>query len=239
MKKTMVWLAAFLLVGTFQVQAQDLNEILDNYFEAMGLENMGKLENSITHMKLSQAGQEMPMKIYRKGQEKLRTEVSMAGMEMITVINGDKGWMINPMMGSKTAQPLPEAQLEQARKQNGDMGGPLYNWEEKGYKVELLGTDDLDGTEVYKIKLQMDADEEPSTLYMDAENYLILRMDSKADMMGQELNIVTSFSNFKKVKGVLMAHSIESDMGMMKSSMTVEKIETDVELDDKLFAKPE
>jgi len=235
----MVWLAAFLLVGTFQVQAQELDEVLENYFEAMGLENMDKMENSITHMKLSQAGQEMPMIIYRKGKEKLRTEVSMGGMEMVTVINGNQGWMINPMMGSKTAQPLPEAQLEQTRKQSGDMGGPLYNWEEKGYKVELLGTDDLDGTEVYKIKLQMEEDEEPATLYMDAENYVILRMDSKVNMQGQQLNIVTSFSNFKKVKGVVMAHSIESDMGMMKSTMTVEKIDTDSKIDDKLFEKPE
>lgn len=165
----------------------------------MGLEHMDKMENSITHMKLSQMGQEMPMVIYRKGKDKLRTEVSAAGMEMITVINGDKGWMINPIMGSKTAQPLPEAQLEQSRKQSGDMGGPLYNWKEKGYKVELLGTDDLDGTEVYKIKLQMEEDEEPATIYMDTDNYVILRMDSKANMQGQELNIVTSFSNFKKV----------------------------------------
>jgi len=126
-------------------------------------------------------------------------------------------------------------------KEQAQFEGKLVNYKEKGSTVELLGKDDLEGTEIYKIRLT-DKDSAISTYYIDAKSYLVLKQDDKRKVKEKEINMETTLGDYKAEDGYIMPHSIEtkSDAGMMGSQkVTIDKVEFNVPVDDSIFTMPE
>ena len=63
---------------------------------------------------MSQMGMSMDMTIIEKVPDKIKTVITFSEMEIVTVVNGDKGYMINPMMGSSEPVPLKAEQISQS-----------------------------------------------------------------------------------------------------------------------------
>jgi hypothetical protein len=145
--------------------------------------------------------------------------------------------MINPMMGTSDPQDLPEMQVKQMKEQ-GDLDGTLYNWEEKGHKLVYLGTDEMEGTEIYKLELTK-ADGDVNIYFLDVDSYLILKVTSKIQYQGSEMEIETVFSNYKEVDGMIMPFNIDILMGGQPvNQIVMEEIVFDVEVDDAIFERP-
>ena len=102
-----------------------------------------------------------------------------------------------------------------------DIAGPLVDYAAKGHKVELLGKEDVDGTECYKIKVTL-AGGKDETYYIDPASNMIIRIKKIQKANGQEQEIQSDFSDYKEVGGVKMAHSIGLPFGtMLLSSIKV------------------
>lgn len=228
---------AALFLSAFSLQAQNLDEILKKHFEVTGAKKAEEIKSMVITAKTSAMGMAMPMVVKSKPKEnKVYTEVSVQGMKIITVINGDEGWMINPMQGNKP-QPLTKEQLDASKKQY-DGGNPLLNYKEEGHTVELKGKEDLEGVEVYKIFLK-EKDGTEVMSYMDAENYVIIKTESKVTVDGKVVESSMEYSDFKEVTdGIVMATSMTVPTPMGKAVTTFEKIEIDVDIDDSVFEKP-
>ena len=234
MKRTFL-LAALMLFALISTQAQSLDKVLDSYYKANGLDKIADVKTFDIEAKVSVMGMEMPMHIRVKNPDKFRVDMEMMGQKTTSAFDGENGWMINPMMGAGV-QDLEGAQLKQAMGQ-ADMEGALYNYKAKGSNIEMLGKVDADGAEAYKLKLT-DKDGAVQTYYINADDYMISKVESKAEAMGQSMDIVTKMVEYKDVKGIKMASKMEIEMPMGKQSVVMEEIKIDEPIDDTIFEKP-
>jgi outer membrane lipoprotein-sorting protein len=217
--------------------AQDLDKILDKHFETIGQKKLLKVKTMQATGKAVMMGMDSPFKMISKRPNKIQVTVEFQGAKIIQAYDGETAWMINPMMGS--ADPMdvtgPEAD---GLIESGDLDGQLWNYKEKGHTLELEGTEEVDGSEAYVLKLTK-KNGNIDYYYMETESYLILKLKSKTMMNGSETEAEGLFSNYQDVDGYIMAFTIEQKYGG-QTAMTImmDEIKTNVEVDDSIFSKP-
>lgn len=236
MKKSIFTLIVFFIISSVSViQAQNLKEVLDKHFDAIGQDKLAKVETYAVKAKVSQSGMEIPMEMKMKKPNKFRMEMDMMGQKMIQVYNGEKGWVVAPWISSEP-QELTGAELEQAMAQ-ADIDGELYNYEKKGHQLELIGKEMVDGTEMYNLKLT-DKNDGVKNYYIDAETYLIKQVKAKAVSMGQEMNVTQKLEDYKDFDGIKLATKIVSSTPMGDAEILMEEIKLDPAIEDSIFEKP-
>jgi hypothetical protein len=142
-----------------------------------------------------------------------------------------------PFGGSSDPEKMTGEDLEGMSEQ-ADFDGPLIDYKEKGHTVELLGTEEVDGTDAYKLKLTL-ANGSENTLYLDTEYCLEMKTVSKREVQGMSIEIEQILSDYKEVAGTMMAHSMSQTMqGQPGPSLTFETVTANVEIDSGRFAMP-
>ncbi|HYW94297.1 MAG TPA: outer membrane lipoprotein-sorting protein [Bacteroidales bacterium] len=238
MKKMISSLAMILFIGSFAVQAQNLNKILDDYYDAVGMKKLLNTTTIVMKGNIVQMNMDLPMTMYRKRPNKMRMEAVIQGNKFVQAYNGKDGWAIMPWTGSTDPQPLTDDQVK-LLEQEADIEGDLYNWKEKGFEVTLEGSDEMEGTPVYKIKVVKPSGNE-YTYYLDKDNNVVLREDARVKVQGTPIESATYYSNFKSVDGMIMPFSIESKMnGQVTSQITIDSVEVNQDIDDSMFDMPE
>lgn len=238
MKKRLISLLAMTVFVMGTLPAQDLQEILDSHFEAIGQENLLGVKTLVaTGMALTQ-GMELPFKYISKRPNKAYLEVEIEGAKMIQAFDGENGWMIAPWTGSADPIDLTGPDLR-GLKDMADMDGALWNYKEKGHTVELVGKEDMEGSEVYVLKVtKKEGDIE--NYYMDAENFVVLKVKTKSIVNGSEVETEALMSNFQEVDGYITAFTVEQRFdGQVGMTMNTKEINKNVEIDDSMFSKPE
>jgi outer membrane lipoprotein-sorting protein len=229
-------LLSFIII--INVNAQTVDEILEEHFAVIGQDKMLQMNTFSTKGKIIQGQVEIPFTSYHKRPMYFRSEASFQGMEIISVFDGESGWSINPFAGATDPQPMTAEQLDRMELQ-ADFDGMFYNYSEKGYKVELMETEEVDDIETYVLKLTR-PNGDIITTYIDSENYVILKAKSKMIVQDVETEMENIFSNYKYNNEILSAHSIETQReGQTIMQMIFEEITYDVEIPDSLFAMPE
>src|SRR5271157_2304808 len=156
MKSKLILIITGFLFGSYSGWAQEakLDDILTAYYKAIGIEKMKDWQTISSSGKTIAMGVEYPFKFYQKRPGKIRIEAEIQGMKMIQAFDGNQGWTITPWSGSSDPQDMTADETKEMKHQ-ADPEGALYNWKEKGHKAELIDKEDLEGSQVYKIKLIM------------------------------------------------------------------------------------
>ncbi len=97
--KKLIFIMAGLIVMSV-ISAQSLDEIVKKYTEANKLDKVASLKTIKITANLSVMGMEMPMVMYMKNPNKIKSVTSFNGQDMINVFDGVKGYSVNPMTGS-------------------------------------------------------------------------------------------------------------------------------------------
>lgn len=215
--------------------AQSLNEVLDMHFKASGQDKLMAAQSFYIKAKVSQMGMEMPMEMKIKKPEKFIVSIDLQGQKIITAFDGEKGWMINPMMGTEP-QELAGDQLAQARQQV-DMEGELFNYEAKGHSAELAGKVNVDGKEMYRIKLTT-KDGNTKDYFIDVATNLVSKVKSKVSAQGQTVDVEQVMSDYKTIDGITMAMKIESKTPMGNAVILMEEVKMNETFDDSVFKQP-
>lgn len=227
---------AFIAVGN--LSAITLEEILAKNLEARG--GLSKIKAIKTYtvdgtMTMAQ-GMDLSFTQSMKRPMKYRMDMSFQGMSMITAFDGTTAWSKNPMAGNKVEK-APESEVKRMAEQ-ADLDGVLVNSKDKGYKLELVGPEDIDGSTAYKIKVT-DKDNEVSHLFIDAITWLEVMWSKNLSMMGQEADVEILFSNYQAVAGVQMAMLMEiRSEGQTIMSMTYSNPKVNEPISDERFAYP-
>ena len=219
--------------GTAQENKRD--EILSRHFEAVGQEKLEEVKTVKMHGKTQTQGREFEFTMYMKEPNKIRNEVPMQGQKMIQVFDGENGWMIAPWM-SPEPQDLSGIQLEQFKK-SGNIQGHLYEWKKNGHQLEYLGKDEMEGTPVHVLKLTK-KDGDVMVYYLDESTYIPLKQTTKTTFNDQEIETQTYFSNYKMINGIAMPMSMKNSAAQFSSEITIDSIQINVDIPDKLFEKP-
>jgi outer membrane lipoprotein-sorting protein len=182
---------------------------------------------------------EMPFTVEFKQPDKVRLEFVMQGMTAIQAYDGEVGWAVLPFMGKTEPEEMAEDQVKQLKNQ-ADFKGPLVDYKTKGNTVELLGTEEVDGTPAYKLKVTR-ADGDVDILYLDEEYFVEFKSEVTREVQGQEMTITTDIGDYKEVDGLLFPHSMDMAFGggEVQQTVTINSIETGVELPDDRFSMPE
>jgi len=236
MKKLISFTFTIIITAFFTVvQGQNLSEILDQHFSVVGQEKLIKIKTFTIHGKIVQMGTEFSFVQKMKVPDKFRMEANIQGQLMVQAYDGENGWFIAPWIGTDT-QDLTGQQLEQTKDQL-NFEGDLYNWEEKGHKVEYIGTEDMEGTEVYKIKLTKKEGNE-IFYYIDSEEYNILKEARKMTVQGNEMEIESFPGNYEVFDGIMFPMSVKVNTMGQETEILFDSVKFDLELDDSIFVRP-
>ncbi|MCX6246963.1 MAG: hypothetical protein NTW10_04450 [Bacteroidetes bacterium] len=239
MKKFILLNVVMISILSFSGSAQEINldTLLNRYYKAGGLAKLKDWKSFAMYGKSTNQGMEFPVTIFMKRPEKMRVEVEIQGNKMLQVVNGEVGWTVMPWSGTTDPQDMTADEIR-AMKDQTDFEGPLYNWKEKGNKVELIGKEDMEGSQVYKVKVTR-ANGNIETDFIDAENYISLKVSSVVKFQGNDVESDTYPGNYKDVDGVMMPFSIENkSKGVSISHVMIDRYEVNKEMDDNLFVKP-
>jgi hypothetical protein len=143
----------FLFAFSFSANSQTVDEVINKHIAAMGgLDKVMGIKTLKVTGTFSGMGAEIPVSMTIKRDHKFRMDLSFQGMTMVQACDGTTGWSINPFSGKKDAEKMTAEELKEAI-ENSEFEGKLFNYKEKGSKVELMGKEDMEGSEAYKIKV--------------------------------------------------------------------------------------
>lgn len=226
-----------LFMGSCFLYGQGLDEVLQQYFKTIGQDKLITVQTTIMKGKSVQMGMETPFTTITKRPDKFRLEVDIQGQMMIQAFDGEKGWLVAPWTGTTDAQEIPAEQTRFMKWQS-DIDGFLYNYKERGLTTELIGKEDMEGTEVFKIK-QTNPEGDIFTYYLDAENFVILKSEIITKLMGNEIKQEGYNSNFREVDGMIFPFSIENrTQGQVANQVVVDTIIFNQQVNDSIFVMP-
>ena len=230
------------------INAQSLDEIIDNYFENTGgRDQWEKLEGLKLSAKINQMGMEIPLDIVQLKSGKQLTEINFQGQSIKQgVFDGNVLWSIN-MMTQKPEKSDQET-TDNVKREMGDFPDPFLNYKDKGYVAELIGKEEIDGAECFKIKLTkkplvIDGNEveNVSFYFFDTENFVPIVVHSEiksGPMKGQVSEI--KMSDYQEVEGLYFPFSMVQGLkGQEGQTITFDQISINPEIEDSEFDFPE
>jgi len=223
------------LTGFNISRAQTADDIVNKYVEAVGgKDKLAQIKTKTVEGSTQVMGNEGASTINIVDGVGYKVNSEINGQTFITVFTDKGGWQVNPYAGAATPTPLPDEIYKQGKSAL-DINGPIYNYASKGTKVELLGKEGND----YKLKVTS-KDSVEVTVYIDGTTYYMTKATTSASMMGQTMEVTSTFSNFKKDDtGLVFPYSVEiSYGGQFNVATTVKKIEINKPIDVAIFAMP-
>jgi outer membrane lipoprotein-sorting protein len=230
-------LAAF----TPRSSAQSAEELVAKVLEARGgAEKIKAIHSQKVVGKISFGpSAEGPFTVEFERPGKMHMEMSVAGQSIVRVYDGKSaGWVINPFSPNKDVQPMSAEELSGIADES-DFDGPLLDYQSKGNHIELVGKDEVEGKQVYRLKLT-NKNGEARTYFFDASTYLLTKWEGQRKAEDQVLLVETFFRDYRTVNGLKFAFEIDSDSPGMaqQQKITIDKIEINPAINEARFGKP-
>src|SRR5262245_9745769 len=243
MLKRVVLLATALLTLPASLPSQTVDEIIAKYAQRIGGAERLRGVTSVrrTGKFIGGGGFEAKLEFVSARPNKVREEMTLGGMTGVNAYDGKTGWKIEPWGGKKDPEALGEDETK-GIVEDAEFIDPLLNYKEEGNKAEFLGLDQLEGTDVYKLKLTLASNGDVRTYYLDQDSGVPIKYEVKRTVRGAEREFEVELGDYKEVKGVFFPFSFaigaKGSTSADKSQYAWERIETNVTIDDARFAKP-
>ena len=172
------------------------------------------------------SGQKIPLTFYAVNKVAERTEFTFNGMTGYNILTKDSGYNFSPFAGQISPENMTPDDVKLSQDEL-DLPGVLVDYKSKGYTIELLENDDVDGVDAIQLKINVTS-HKTLFYFIDPSNYYIIRKKSVTISNGQENSNTTDFYNFKKTKeGVLFPYTFDN--------ITYDSIDLNVPIDPQLF----
>lgn len=229
--------------------SQTADEIIDKYIELSGGQKQWSNIHSMKIIgKANAIAQSMELPFVRIMDKEGRqiTTLNYNGMDYISLAyDGEKAWGSNQVM-ELTLKGSDET--HNAKIQAADFPFPGFDWKKRGYKASYLGETKIDSINTYHVRLikqpQMSNGkkvENVADLYFSTENYmpiLVETIDNSGFNKGKTMK--SYLKDYKRVDGYLYPFTTEMqyDEDTPFQIITTEKVEWNLEFDDKTFKMP-
>ena len=241
--KGLIPVCLFLLAAS-PLAALTVDEVIAKHIEARGgLETWQKIKSLKISGSYSGFSKVSPFALHRERLDasprkaaKYHLDYVLDGRQMTLGYDGRTAWWINLWQGAPWAQQIGGHDLK-VFMQDVDFESPFFDYQAKGYRVELLGEGDLDGQKALKLELTR-PDASVETWYLDPETYLEIGYDAVGSDFGTPQPQRAFIEDFREVNGVMMPHYIEKQWYTRLRIMEVEDVQTNLEIADELFHMP-
>jgi hypothetical protein len=224
-------------------RSQTADDIINKYIEATGGHDKWARVTSIKYTGTYNMGPGMEAPLTRlltsKPTMAFYSDFSWQGMTAKSAMRADSGWRYMPFSGKRETDPMSPNEIR-SYKLDADPQGLLFNYKEKGYTVEYLGADDMDGSDVYKLRLT-NKDGDMVYYYIDMETYFILKTEQRIRFKDKEEKSYTVYSDFRKTDyGITLPFSsqqVDEKGGEQGGPVNYTKIEVNTPVDASIFDK--
>ncbi len=224
---------------TLGARAQSVDEVIAKNIQARGgLEKLKSVRTIRMTAKFSSGSLQATVRQEGSRPDKVREEFIIQGLAQVRAYDGKTGWQLNPFEGRRNAELLSQDDMKDLVL-DADIDGPLVDYKRKGHRAELVGRDPVEGTDCYKIKLTL-KNGDVRYYYLDADSLLEIKVESQVMVRGAMQESETTYGDYEQVQGLYYPFAYESGRkgDPNRTKLTVEKIEINVPVDDKVFAMP-
>lgn len=194
---------------------------------------------------------QLPFLMELKRPRKVRLELQFKGQTAVQVYDGTNGWKFRPFLNRSDVEPYSKEELEIAS-HGEDLDGPLVDYAAKGSRVELAGTEKVEGHNTYKIKV-VEKSEHTFHIWIDANTFLEAKIEGQPRPLdGTEHPVEVYYRDFRTVDGLQIPFEMESrvlpvaknslglrDTPVPPEKIIIDKILVNPKLDEKLFSSVE
>ena len=193
----------------------------------------------------------LPFRMELKRPRKMRFELQFNGKTAIQVYDGVNGWKLRPFLNRLEVEPYTADEMKIASTQ-ADLDGPLVDYAAKGTRVELAGTEKVEGRDTYKLKLTMKSGQ-AIHVWIDAHTFLETKIEGQPRTLdGTEHPVEVYFRDYRPVDGLQIPYLLETrvlpvtktatglrDTPVPPERITIEKVEVNPKLEELLFTEPQ
>jgi outer membrane lipoprotein-sorting protein len=162
----------------------------------------------------------------------MRRDATVGGQRIVNGFDGTSLWMA---MGTMPPRELPGPQAAYAR-QDAEFDSVFVDYKEKGIKIELVGTETVDGKPTYHLKVTKKGGQ-PRDFYLDPDTGLERKVSVSVQAPdGATLTQVTEFLDYRSIDGRLVPFKTRQvQNGKVTATLTLEKVEFNVPVEDSFF----
>ena len=230
MKKIVIVLTGLLVAGV--TAAQTLDEIVKKYSEANKQDKISAMSTIKISGKMSMMGMDLPLEMWMKNPNKIKTVTNINGQEIVSVFDGIKGYSINPMTGSSEPVEMTPELVKQT--QNSNMfQNYMVNYLKEG-KLVLDGEEKVNEKPAFKIKANLDGGNS-TNMFIDKTSYLLVKTSTTVNSGGQTVTVDSYPSDYKETNGLLLPMKTTSSTQGMDFTIIFEKVEVNLPMEDSVF----
>ncbi len=231
MKKPFFILLAAFLAGSLSLQAQSVDDLVNQHIEALGGRQKVEAIKAVQIQQNMYAGNfNVPQTVSVIANESVRVDTKSMGSTITMSVGKQSNWQINPFVTKdNTAIPLDKASAAQLKQQM-KIFGPLVDYKEAGHAVELIGKEVVDQTDAYKIKLTYKSGYS-MFFFLDSKNYYIVKAEFPSGSI--------TYEDHEKVQGVVFPFTTTLTSSQGKVSTRISKITINPKtLNEDFFQQP-
>jgi len=228
--------AAVAAVAVPSVSAETVDEVIAKHVAARGGKQAWAAIDSLRITgDLASFSVHDAFTLQRKRENKFYLDHTQNGKRVIIAYDGHEAWWDNAWYGPG-ARAMTGADLAMALRET-DFVTPFFDYRERGWKVELLGEKEFEGTPAIAVALTRD-DGQTETWYLDPQTYLEVARTSPGSDFGRPLEQRTFYDDFRQVGAVKVPYYVDTQWYTRERIMRVAKVELNAPIDDGLFRMP-
>ena len=234
MKKQLITLVAFVAIPALSF-SQTADEIIDKNVVALGgADKIATIKTMELEQSMSVMGTDLTAKNTYIVGKSMRSDVSVMGQQITTVVDGDKGWAINPMQGGSSAQDMPADAMKAAKNMTEPQMLQLAYVKADKYPYELVGKEKFNGKDAFNLKVTRP--EGAFNYFVDPTTYQLIGLKGT----GPQGEVSATFSDYKAQDGLTIPYASEITSPMAPAPITakVTKFSVNGTVDPMIFNKP-
>jgi len=150
--------------------------------------------------------------------------------------DGTTYWTIDPWQGFDYPRRINKAERH-VFMQKTELFTPFYRWKERGFQVELKGTEEVDGLEMYVLTLTRPGMPE-ETWYLDTQTYLVYKSITPWADFAMAMVAESYYDDYREVNGLLLPHYMEQTFSTRHTVTEIGQVVINPGFDKGIFRMP-
>ena len=168
-----------------------------------------------------------------KRPNKIRMEIVLDGASVVQSSDGHTGWKLDPLSSGTAPRKMSDAEAKELAA-NLDLDEPFIDFERKGTSIEIVDTELLGPSLVWRLKLTLKSGA-IEYYFVETTGHFVLARERTLGDKGAETRF---YDDFRRVQGLLFPFAITSMASPGVFKFQVEKLDIDIPIDDAEFTMP-
>lgn len=230
MKKFIFIMAGLIMMSV--ISAQSIDEIVKKYTAANKLDQVANLKTIKITANMSMMGMEMPMVIFMKNPNKIKSVTTFNGQEMVQAFDGEKGYVVSPMTGSTDPIEMTPDQVNQILRLS-KFQNYMANYLKNG-QLALAGEEKVNDKPAYKIKATIEGGT-VIDMFIDKDSHYLVKTSATTSQNGMTITMESYFTDYTETNGIMIPMKTSTSAQGMDIVINFTKVEVDVPMEDSLF----